>query len=129
VKLPLARIAAAISAAGDFEGAAIARAYSIDSRSILQGELFFAVRGERLDGHDYVSQALEKGAVAAVIARDQADRFPDCSRLLLVDDPLLALQALGAAVRVLWGRKLIAITGSAGKTTTKEITARLLSTR
>ncbi|HEX3000061.1 MAG TPA: UDP-N-acetylmuramoyl-tripeptide--D-alanyl-D-alanine ligase, partial [Armatimonadota bacterium] len=127
--LPLARIAAAMNADGEFDGSAIAQGYSIDTRSLQQGDLFFAVKGERLDGHDFVDQALEKGAVAAVIAREHLSRFSNRSRLLVVDEPLAAMQRLGAAVRALWNKPLVAITGSAGKTTTKEITARLLATR
>jgi UDP-N-acetylmuramoyl-tripeptide--D-alanyl-D-alanine ligase len=91
--------------------------------------LFFAVRGERLDGHDYVEAALAKGAAAAVVEHGKAERFPPKSPLLLVEDPLLALQRLGAAVRRLWGKPLIGVTGSAGKTTTKEAIAHVLATR
>ncbi|HZU42977.1 MAG TPA: UDP-N-acetylmuramoyl-tripeptide--D-alanyl-D-alanine ligase [Terriglobales bacterium] len=129
MKLPLHRIAEFISAVGTFDGNAVAQGYSIDSRTLAPGELFFAVRGERLDGHDYVEAALAKGAVAAVIARDQLARYPDQSRLLAVDDTLLALQTLGTSVRNLWGKPVIGITGSAGKTTTKDAIAHLLSTR
>ena len=56
---------------GEFDREAVAQGYSIDSRTIQPGELFFAVKGERMDGHDFVEQALEKGAVAAVIRKDQ----------------------------------------------------------
>lgn len=69
MKLPLARVAEFISASGDFDRQDVAHAYSIDSRTIQPGELFFAVKGERLEGHDYVDKALENGAVAAVIRR------------------------------------------------------------
>jgi UDP-N-acetylmuramoyl-tripeptide--D-alanyl-D-alanine ligase len=144
MKLPLSRVAEFISAAGTFDGAAEAVGYSLDSRTLAPGELFFAVRGERLDGHDYLEAALRAGAVAAVIAKDQATRFlgPGCPtlvapplgdrvgverNLLLVDDPLTALQSLALAVRKLWGKSLIGITGSTGKTTTKEALAHLLS--
>ena len=75
MKLPLSRIAEFISATGEFDQQAIAPAYSIDSRTIQAGELFFAVKGERLDGHDYVEPALEKGAVAAVVRKDQMQRY------------------------------------------------------
>jgi UDP-N-acetylmuramoyl-tripeptide--D-alanyl-D-alanine ligase len=129
MKLPLSQIAEFISSAGEFDGKAIAQGYSIDSRNIRPGELFFAVIGERLDGHDYVEQALAKGAVAAVIHKNQAPRYPSKSHLLLVDDTLLALQNLAAAVRRLWAKPLVAVTGSAGKTTTKEAIAHILSTR
>jgi UDP-N-acetylmuramoyl-tripeptide--D-alanyl-D-alanine ligase len=129
MKLPLRRIAEFISASGEFDPHAVADGYSIDSRTIQPGELFFAVKGERLDGHDYVEQALERGAIAAVIAQDRAAPFAVKARLLCVPDTLAALQQLGAAVRRVWGKKLIAITGSAGKTTTKEAIAHILSTR
>ncbi len=129
MKLPLSRIAEFISSAGEFDDTAIAQGYSIDSRTIRPGELFFAVIGERLNGHDYVDQALEKGAIAAVVRTDEAARYRDSSQLLLVDDTLLALQKLATAVRRLWGKRLVAVTGSAGKTTTKEAIAHVLSTK
>ncbi len=73
--------------------------------------------------------ALAGGAVAAVVERSQLSRFASKSRLLAVDDSLVALQRLGAAVRRLWGKPLIGVTGSAGKTTTKEAIAHVLGTR
>jgi UDP-N-acetylmuramoyl-tripeptide--D-alanyl-D-alanine ligase len=127
VKLPLFRIVAVLNAVGDPDRRLSAEGYSIDSRTLRPGELFFAIRGERLDGHDFVEAALSAGAVAAVVRRDQAKRYPDQSRLLAVDDTLVALQQLGAAARRLWHKPLIAVTGSAGKTTTKEAIAALLS--
>ncbi|HEX8817861.1 MAG TPA: UDP-N-acetylmuramoyl-tripeptide--D-alanyl-D-alanine ligase [Terriglobales bacterium] len=129
MKLPLSRIAEFISAKGVVRGDVIAHGYSIDSRSIQPEELFFAVKGERMDGHDFVDQALGNGAVAAVVRRDQAERFAGNDCILLVDDTLVALQTLATAVRRLWGKKLIGITGSVGKTTTKDATTHLLSTR
>jgi UDP-N-acetylmuramoyl-tripeptide--D-alanyl-D-alanine ligase len=129
VKLSLAKIAEFISAAGEFPREEVAQAYSIDSRTIGPGQLFFAVKGERLDGHDYVSAALEKGAVAAVIRRDQLQRYPEKARLLAVDDTLVALQTLATAVRKIWGKPLVGVTGSAGKTTTKEAIAHVLGAR
>src|SRR5579872_5091425 len=129
MKLTLGKIAEFISASGGFAPGEVARAYSIDSRTIVSGELFFAVKGERLDGHDFVEQALAKGAVAAVVRKDQLDRYPDQSQLLAVDDTLVALQTLATAVRKLWGKPLIGVTGSAGKTTTKEAIAHVLAAR
>jgi len=125
----LSRIAEFISAAGDFPRAEIAQGYSIDSRTIRSGELFFAVHGERLDGHDFVEAALERDAAAAVVRNDQLHRYPEKSHLLAVDDTLVALQTLATAVRKLWGKPLVGVTGSAGKTTTKESIAHVLSAR
>ncbi len=129
MKLSLAKIAALISAAGRFPAEDVAEGYSIDSRTIDAGQLFFAVKGERVDGHDFVEAALQKGAVAAVVRNDPRARYSSQSRLLLVDDTLFALQALAAGVRRLWGKPLVGITGSAGKTTTKEAIAHVLSAR
>ena len=128
MKLKISKIAEFISATST-PSDDVASAYSIDSRTIQAGELFFAVKGERLDGHDYVDSALQKGAVAAVVNRDQMHRYSDASRLLPVQDTLLALQSLATAVRRVWGKPLIGITGSAGKTTTKEAIAHVLATR
>jgi UDP-N-acetylmuramoyl-tripeptide--D-alanyl-D-alanine ligase len=129
MKLTLSRIAEFVSAAGAFAPEEVAQGYSIDSRTVGAGELFFAVKGERLDGHDFVEQALAKGASAAVVLRDQLGRYPQQTRLLAVEDTLIALQTLATAVRKQWGRPLIAVTGSAGKTTTKEAIAHVLNTR
>jgi UDP-N-acetylmuramoyl-tripeptide--D-alanyl-D-alanine ligase len=129
MKLQLARVAEFLSSTGEFDPRAVAQGYSIDSRTIRSGELFFAVKGERMDGHDFVEQALQKGAVAAVVRKDQLTRYPKKARLLPVADTLVALQTLATAVRRLWGKPLIGVTGSAGKTTTKEAIAHVLSTR
>lgn len=129
MKLPLSRVAEFISAHGEFDRSSVAQGYSIDSRTLLPGELFLAVLGERLDGHDYVKQALEKGAVAAVIQKDYLDRYPSKTGLIVVEDTLGALQNLAACVRRYWGKTVIGVTGSAGKTTTKEAIAHLLSSR
>jgi UDP-N-acetylmuramoyl-tripeptide--D-alanyl-D-alanine ligase len=129
MKLTLARIAEFISAAGSFAPDEVAQGYSIDSRNVSAGQLFFAVKGERLDGHDFVESALERGAVAAVVRRDQLAGYPQQARLLAVEDTLIALQTLAMAVRKLWGKTLVGVTGSMGKTTTKEAIAQVLSTR
>ncbi len=128
MKLPLWRIAEFTGAQGAVDQEQVAMGYSIDSRSLQPGDLFIALQGDRFDGHDYVNSALEKGAVAAVIdGKRKLDA--DAHRLLRVDDTLTALQSLGAAARRLWGKPLLAVTGSAGKTTTKELLAHLLSTK
>jgi UDP-N-acetylmuramoyl-tripeptide--D-alanyl-D-alanine ligase len=113
-------------------GALVATGYSIDSRTVAPGEVFFAVRGERLDGHDFVTAAFARGAVAAVVSRARVVSLPDAALahpLLIAEDPHLALQSLAAHVRREWGRLVVAITGSAGKTTTKEAVAAALGAR
>ncbi len=129
MRLPLARIGEFIAATGESVADDVARGYSIDSRTVQPGELFFAVKGERLDGHDFVEQALKKGAAAAVVSRSDLSRYGSNARLLTVNDTLAALQTLATAVRKLWGKALIAVTGSAGKTTTKEAIAHVLASR
>jgi UDP-N-acetylmuramoyl-tripeptide--D-alanyl-D-alanine ligase len=129
MKLSLARIAEFIAATGDYDARAIALGYSIDSRTVQPDELFFAVKGERFDGHDFVEQALSAGAAGAVVGKDQWARYSLRKGLLAVDDTLVALQTLATAVRKLWGKTAIGITGSMGKTTTKEAMAHLLSVR
>jgi UDP-N-acetylmuramoyl-tripeptide--D-alanyl-D-alanine ligase len=129
MKLTLARIAEFVSSSGEFAPEEVAQGYSIDSRTVGPGQLFFAVKGERLDGHDFVEQALGKGASAAVVRKDQLGRYPEKTRLLAVEDTLVALQTLATAVRKVWGKPLVAVTGSAGKTTTKEAIAHVLSAR
>ncbi len=129
MKLTLAKIAGFVAATGDYPPDEAVRGYSIDSRTVAPGQLFFAVKGERLDGHDFVEQAIKNGAAAAVVRRDQLARYPRQKRLLAVEDTLVALQRLATAVRRLWGKPLIAVTGSAGKTTSKEAIAHVLSSR
>src|ERR1700758_609772 len=92
MRLPLSRIAEFVSATGEFDHRAVAEGYSIDSRTIKPGELFFAVKGERLDGHDFAEQAIRRGAVAAVVRKDQLARYAVKTGLVAVDDTLLALQ-------------------------------------
>jgi UDP-N-acetylmuramoyl-tripeptide--D-alanyl-D-alanine ligase len=129
MKLPLWQVAELTSGCGTFNRDAVAEGYSIDSRTVRPGDLFFAIRGERLNGHDYVEAALSAGAVAAVIEKKEISRFAEHAKLVVVEDTTTALQALGAGVRRIWGKPLIAITGSAGKTTTKEATAHVLGSR
>ncbi|HEY2113536.1 MAG TPA: UDP-N-acetylmuramoyl-tripeptide--D-alanyl-D-alanine ligase [Candidatus Angelobacter sp.] len=128
MKLPLWRIAEFVGAKGECDQEAIAMGYSIDSRTLNAGDLFIAIAGERFDGHQYVQAALEKGAVGAIVEAEKKVAG-DPPRLLQVEDSVKALQLLGAAARRLWGKPLLAVTGSAGKTTTKEILAHILATR
>jgi UDP-N-acetylmuramoyl-tripeptide--D-alanyl-D-alanine ligase len=113
-------------------GALMVSGYSIDSRTVAAGELFFAVRGDRFDGHDFVEGAAERGAVAAVVSRARVASLPDAALaipLLIAEDPLAALQALATHVRRQWGKRVVAVTGSAGKTTTKEAVAAALGVK
>jgi UDP-N-acetylmuramoyl-tripeptide--D-alanyl-D-alanine ligase len=134
MKLTLGQVADWIHADGEFDTALEVAGYSIDSRTVGAGELFFAVKGERLDGHEYVQAALADGAAAAVVSnRWMAPGEVDEARLLRVADcedcVLLALQRLARAVRREWGGRVIGVTGSAGKTTTKEAVAQVLGAR
>jgi UDP-N-acetylmuramoyl-tripeptide--D-alanyl-D-alanine ligase len=138
------------SAAAELSGRVVS-GYSIDSRSIGKDELFFAIRGEVHDGHQFVAEVLQRGAIAAVVNKDSgatenqqaADvgrrtpeaglqtpsglQTPEAGVLIVVEDTLVALQQLASAVVRDWRGELVAITGSAGKTTTKELTAATLA--
>ena len=85
----------------------VAQGYSIDSRTVGPGELFFAVKGERLDGHDFVGAGAGKGRRRGGRAQGSAAPLSRQARLLAVDDTLVALQTLATAVRKLWGKPLI----------------------
>src|SRR6185437_3970066 len=95
---------------------------SIDSRGLAKGEAFFAIKGDNRDGHDFVAAALKAGAGAAVIVRDQRRKFSTDAPLLIVPDVLGALRDLARAARARVKAKVIAVTGSVGKTHAGEIT-------
>jgi UDP-N-acetylmuramoyl-tripeptide--D-alanyl-D-alanine ligase len=99
---------------------------SIDSRSVAPGEAYFAIRGDVHDGHDFVTAALKAGAVLAVIDAARRERFPDDAPLLVVDDVLGGLVDLAHAARARLAAQVIAVTGSVGKTSTKEALRRVL---
>ncbi|MDX1501827.1 MAG: UDP-N-acetylmuramoyl-tripeptide--D-alanyl-D-alanine ligase [Thermoanaerobaculia bacterium] len=99
------------------------RGAALDSRAVQEGELFFALPGERTDGHRFVGDALARGAAAAVVARDVS---AGDGALIRVDDTLEALHALTRAVRRRLPARVVAVTGSTGKTTVKEMLAALL---
>src|ERR1700733_9327817 len=101
----------------------VASGVSIDTRTIQPGDLFVALRGETSDGHAFVADAIAKGAAGAMVHRP----VPEVSRLLLVDDTLAALHRLGGYARERFTGRLIAVTGSVGKTTTKEMLRTILS--
>jgi len=108
------------------------RTVAIDTRTLQPGDLFVALRGPRFDAHEFVLEAFGKGAIGAIVER----RFvagregpPHGAAVVEVDDTTRALQRLGHAVRVASGARVVAITGSAGKTTTKDAIAAFLSVR
>src|SRR2546425_7025559 len=103
--------------------------YSIDSRTVRPGDLFFAIVGPRLDGHDFVNAALAKGAAVAVVGKGTEAKYPDAPALVRGKDTTRALQGLGAHVRRARPLRVVGITGSAGKTTAKEMTAAVLGRR
>ena len=98
---------------------------SIDSREIAPEGLFVAIKGERYDGHDFVRQALANGAVAALVSQEKAAGLGD--RLIVVPDALEGLVDLARAARARSHARIVAVTGSAGKTTTKEAIRAVLS--
>ena len=105
---------------------------SIDTRSLQPGDLFFAIRGEARDGHDFVRDALARGAGAAVVAADRAEEFAGAGGVLAVpgagEDPVLdAMRDLGLASRARTAAAIVAVTGSVGKTGTKEALLHVLS--
>jgi len=93
---------------------------SIDSRSVAKGDIFAAIKGDRVDGHDYVHVALKAGAGLAIVSRP-TDEMAAAGPLLLVDDVLKALEKIGLAARARSKAQIIAVTGSVGKTSTKEM--------
>ncbi|RUV59316.1 UDP-N-acetylmuramoylalanyl-D-glutamyl-2, 6-diaminopimelate--D-alanyl-D-alanine ligase, partial [Mesorhizobium sp. M5C.F.Ca.IN.020.14.1.1] len=101
---------------------------SIDSRSLEPGDAFFAIKGEAMDGHDFATAAIKAGAGVLVVAEG---KLPSLGRLtapmIVVQDVLAALEKLGLAARARSNAKIIAVTGSAGKTTTKEALRHVLS--
>jgi UDP-N-acetylmuramoyl-tripeptide--D-alanyl-D-alanine ligase len=104
--------------------------FSIDTRSLRPGEVFFAIRGDRFDGHAFAEDAIRAGAAGAVVSDSAAVAAGlDAAPLIVVDDTLTALQRLAQHVRRESGSTVVAVTGSAGKSTTKEISAEFLSTR
>ncbi len=112
------------------------RGVSVDSRTVRPGDLFVALPGTRTDGHLYLSEAFARGAHGALIAADKLIHLPEiaeeggrATNCIAVPDPLTALQELARAHRQRFGIPVVGITGSSGKTTTKELLAALLSER
>src|SRR4051812_43276071 len=128
--LPLSRLA-------EFAGATIIGGQaqqiitrvSTDSRTLQPGDLFVPIRGEIFDGHDFIPQAVERGASAALVADDWTGDVPESFALLRVTDTLVGYQRIAAGYRRSLPLKVIAITGSNGKTSTKDFVAAALSRR
>src|SRR5713101_6028360 len=97
--------------------------WSVDTRTLAPGDLYFALRGPSHDGHDYVEQAIQKGAAGVVVDHP----IEGVRNAMVVADTLRALQSMARSARVQWGGQVIGVTGSAGKTTTKDAIAHLLS--
>ncbi|WP_425352989.1 UDP-N-acetylmuramoylalanyl-D-glutamyl-2,6-diaminopimelate--D-alanyl-D-alanine ligase [Alsobacter soli] len=113
--------ARAIGGAPDVSGV------SIDTRTLKPGDLFFAIKGDARDGHDFVAAALENGAAAAVVLESRAGEFAGKGPLFAVPDVLEAMVALGRASRARSQARIVAVTGSVGKTGTKEALRTVLS--
>ena len=103
--------------------------FSIDTRTISPGDLYIAIRGDRFDGHAYVREAVGKGAVCAMVSDSALTGVKELAStaLIVVPETITALQALARRVRRDSGAAVVAVTGSAGKSTTKEITAEFLA--
>jgi UDP-N-acetylmuramoyl-tripeptide--D-alanyl-D-alanine ligase len=100
---------------------------SLDSRAIARGELFIAIPGERVDGHQFIRQAFERGACGAMVVHKRLPGLGEfANKLLFVENTTCALQQLAARVLARWHRPIAAVTGSAGKTTVKDLTAQVL---
>src|SRR5688500_754098 len=122
---------AAVREALELEGAGVNAAYptvTTDSRNVEAGALFVALKGERFDGHDYLAEVAGKGARGAIVSH-VPEKTPDTLTLYRVGDTTAALGKLGRHRRRKLGVKLVAVTGSNGKTTTKEILRAMLSAR
>jgi UDP-N-acetylmuramoyl-tripeptide--D-alanyl-D-alanine ligase len=120
--LDLQQVARAMQAAGDIPAIPVA-GWSVDTRTQNPGDVYFALRGPNFDGHDYVGVARQKGAAAVVV-----EKSTGVPGELLVSDTLRGLQDLGSWARLRWGGTVVGVTGSAGKTTTKDAIAHVLET-
>jgi UDP-N-acetylmuramoyl-tripeptide--D-alanyl-D-alanine ligase len=104
---------------------AVAGGVSSDSREVREGDLFVAVAGERVDGHDFLEDAAARGAAGALVSRDVGSTLP----VVVVDDPVTALLTLAEDERSVIGARVVGITGSTGKTSVKDLTSSVLATR
>lgn len=128
MNLRLKEVSAYLGASSNIADASVSE-YSIDSRTLEPGQLFFAIRGPRLDGHQFVEQALARGAAGAVVDVGYQATAPPAYRpkLIAVPNTHEALKTLAREVRRRWGKRVVAVTGSTGKSTTKEVLAAILA--
>jgi UDP-N-acetylmuramoyl-tripeptide--D-alanyl-D-alanine ligase len=122
-----AELSAALGAAPSSPPNTVVNGVSIDSRTLEAGDLFFAIKGDAHDGHDHVARAFEAGAAAAVVARERARELAALGAVFAVDDTLKAMERLGVAARARSKAKIVAVTGSVGKTTAKEMLRAMLT--
>jgi len=128
MKFPLRDVAAMLGLR--IESEAAVTGWSVDSRTLQPSDLFFALRGPSFDGHAYLDEVFAKGAVAAIADREVKRRGAGSSGtgvVLRVGDSLRAMQSLASEARRRWGGEVVAVTGSAGKTTTKDMIADMLA--
>lgn len=109
-------------------GERVAFGVSIDSRSIKPGELFVAIRGPKNDGHDHLAEAAEKGAIAAMVQKQEVGKVPVGFAILFVPDTQKALQQMARGYRKMLSVRVVSVTGSSGKSSTKEMLAAVLGT-
>src|SRR5260370_24531618 len=102
--------------------------WRVDTRTVAEGDLFFALRGPNHDGNAYVDDALRKGAVGAIVD-EQIGSARENDPVLVVPDSLVALQKIAAWARNQWNGEVVGVTGSAGKTSTKDVIAEMLSVK
>jgi UDP-N-acetylmuramoyl-tripeptide--D-alanyl-D-alanine ligase len=122
-----AELSAAVGASPSAPLNATVTGVSIDSRTLAAGDLFFAIKGDAHDGHDHVARAFEAGAAAAVVSRERARRLTGLGSVIAVEDTLKAMERLGVAARARSKAKIVAVTGSVGKTTAKEMLRTMLT--
>jgi UDP-N-acetylmuramoyl-tripeptide--D-alanyl-D-alanine ligase len=125
MQIPLGDIQRVLNAGTGAPAEARATGYSVDTRTLQAGDLFFALRGPNHDGHDHVASAFARGAVAAIV--DHV--MPAEGTQIVAPDTLASLQQLAVWARERWGGEVVGVTGSAGKTTTKDVIAHFLATK